>query len=1328
MFDLLPSLRAFQPKYYTGSENRFYLPLLYDLVANARPRLVVVAGAADGQAAMTFCQAIRESRVDARCVIIRRDDPAAPPENDSAWQAVKSFGREMFGDKLSFREGDPSAIADEFDPGAVDLLLVDDCDRGATIRGELQAFRSRLAPAALVLLHGSALQRADPPRNALDALPVERTEFTAGIGLIVARGNSGLANEPPFFDARVHAQLDQLYQLAAERIDAADRAERARRENATLQARQLWIDSVLADRAKAQEIMDHQHRAISRLESDFSVLQQDRAEAQRILDQQASDMLAIRRDRAKAQLIMDMQAEQLRSWTGQASQLQTERDALKAQLRELKQLVKNAKAACRKGGKCFRPPSELRERRPASERFRRELARFRRRIGGYVSPLPPADPNGVGSSVDAVAPDRYAAWIAEHEPDAAALEQQRHTAATLACRPKISLLIPVHNTPANFLDALFESIVSQTYDNWEAGVVDGGSDRAETVQSLARWQENEPRIRVERLARNAGISENTNRALASATGDFVACVDHDDLLAPFALFELASAIASAPAADIFYSDEDRCTEEDKRHSPYFKPEWSPELLCSSMYIGHLTAYRRSLVAELGGFRKRFDLSQDYDLALRATERAREVRHIPHVLYHWREHPASGSAGGKPNARVSNLAALDDAMQRRKLAAEILEYPTANRALLKSARQRRVSVIVPTDSAARAKSCAIELPRRTRYSDWEILIVTNSALAETLAAFANDRVPVRAVRYDKPFNFSEKCNAGAAAASGERLVFLNDDVEALAPDWIENVIEQLENPAVGAVSPKLLYEDGRIQHAGLVTGVRELVGTAFHQWPADSTNYFNMAQVLRDVSAVSGACLAVRRDDFLGVDGFDAVNTAIAHSDVDLCFKLRERGLRCVYTPFAALRHIGHASIGEEERKASERPRVDKASTYLLKQWPQFVIRDPFFTDNMRDWLYADSPTPLRIFAAHAQRRTGSSTDLLFTTHDLSLSGAPMMLLHAAIWCQNNGYFVVLMSPTDGPLREKFEAAGIIVIVDPLVATGHESFVRFARNFDAVVANTIFGAPVITALKGEPPPVLWWIHEGTVGEHYLREDPRLRAALAVADLVCTPSDGAAAVYEPFTSRSIRCLQNAIPDVRDDRADKPRDPKQPIRFLLLGSVEPRKGQDVFLDAISELPAHCNGAAEFELVGRVMDPEFGDRVLPQAAKLRNVRVRGAITHAEALDAIRSADVLVLASRDEALPVSMLEAMSLGKAIICTRVGGVTEFLEDGRNALLVRPEQPKELAGAFLRIIGQPAVAAELGQRARATFEKEFSVERFGRDFEALVHEAIAGASAT
>ncbi|HEY2139716.1 MAG TPA: glycosyltransferase, partial [Chthoniobacterales bacterium] len=877
------------------------------------------------------------------------------------------------------------------------------------------------------------MEREDSPRGAWNEWVGDRPSriFSEGSGIGIALWGK-LAPGSPLLDKLFSStskagEVAETYALAAARIDAFARAQEAEKEVAAFETRQVWLDSLLTDRRKVQEIMDHQARAITSLEQRIQFL----LAAQ---EEQHSHFENLRRDRAKAQLIMDTQHEQLKRLVTQTDAMRAKLESLKAQLKEHKSILSAAKKACRKKGRCFQIETGEKVRRPFGERIARELRRLPRNLGisrnRKTTPIPPAAPSQRAAPSQTA--DRYATWIAEHEPDAVALQKQRQLSREFPTAIKISLLTPVHDTSAAFLEEMFDSVASQTYPNWELCVVDAASNRPETIQTLRRWESRDERIRIERLAENFGIAENTNRALRLANGDFVACLDHDDVLAPFALYEVARAALEARDADIFYSDEDRLNAQGKRHRPFFKPEWDPELLCASMYIGHLSVYRRFLALELDGFRKEFDLSQDYDFALRATERARGIRHIAHVLYHWREHLESGSMGGKPNARRTNLAALADAMRRRNLPAEILEYPTANRARLKIQRWPRVSIIVPTDSPTRAQACLQELPRATKYPDLEIVMVTNSQLAESLKFIETENASIRLVPYDKPFNFSDKCNAGAAEATGERLIFFNDDVETDQPDWIQNLIEPLKNPEIGAVAPKLLYETGRIQHAGLVMGVRGLAGTAFHQRPSDSTEHFNLAQSERDVAALSAACLAMRHDDFRRVGGFDALHTPIAHSDIDLSFKVREAGLRCVYTPYATLRHAGHASIGVEETQhrvqTRTRPR-DKASVFLLKRWAGYTTHDPYFPDNMRDWLHTDSPTPIRMSGRNDPNAViETSGDLLFVSHDLSLSGAPMMLFHAATWCKRHGMFVTMMTPEDGPLREKYEAEGIPVII------------------------------------------------------------------------------------------------------------------------------------------------------------------------------------------------------------------------------------------------------------------------------------------------------------
>ena len=1315
----LPSL-DFQPKFFSRGPSRFHLPFLYDVIASHRPQRVVLLGFGGDELHFAICQAVREQELTTHCLTIRRSRAGENPEEDKAWREAVEESEEFFPELGTLLARDPIAEAAEQADCSVDLLLIDDCDSAATLQKELGGWQPKLAANALVLVHGTLLEREESVHAIWQKFSEGRPayNFEHGIGLgVTSFGAETLPENSPltrlFASAEVRRDLLIAYDIIADRIEAQQRAREAERQKSALQLRQAWLDTLLLDRWKAQEVMDHLGREVTHLREVIDAGGHDPQATTRAFAD-------LRQDRAKAQLIMDAQAEQLKQWVSRS-------EVLKAKIEEQKRTLDAAKNACRKDSKCFRISADgsPKERRSVPERIIREL----RRIPKNLKRLSRVKVPSLGESLaeEEVTIDRYAKWITEHEPNAAGLEAQRVRAATLNVPPKISLLLPIHNTPVAFLDELLTSIATQTYGNFEICAVDGGSSDAATIECLKTWQQKEPRLRVEFLAKNLGIAENTNRALALASGDFIACIDHDDRLPPFALYEVADAIAHNSEGEIFYSDEDRLSTEGERHSPFFKPEWSPEYLLSSMYLGHLTVYRRDLVERVGNFRKEFELSQDYDFALRATEQTGAIFHIPHVLYHWREHSASGSAGGKPEARKTNLAALAAAMERRGLAAEIMEYPTANRARLKIDEWPKVSIVIPTDSTERGSFLVQELPKMTSYPDYEIVIVTNSALAEQLEMVAPKKPVFRFIRYDEPFNFSEKSNRGAQAAIGARLIFFNDDVESGQPDWIQNLIEPLENPEVGAVAPKLLYATGKIQHAGLVTGVRGLVGTACHEWPADSTEYNNFAQSMRNVSALSGACLTMRRDDFFSLGEWDAVNVPTAHSDLDLSFKIREAGLRCVYTPFVTMRHRGHASIGMLEDGA-EIPLRDKVSVFLLKRWPHYACHDPYFPDNMRDWLYADSPTPIRMWARDKAESAAGKPDLLFVSHDLTWSGAPLICFELAKWCKEHGYFVTAMSPEDGPLRRKFIEAGIPLIVDPLIIRDHPSFTQFAREFGCVIANTIFGAPVVHTLKTEGIPHIWWIHEGDVAKHFLHKDADLRAALGLADLIITPDTHSAQLYQPFTNRAIRVLQDGTPDVSVMLPPRAAETRDRVNFLLLGTIEQRKGQQVFLDALQKLPDEVLRKSHFRIVGRPNDVALSAEIETAARDSSYLSYQESVPHEEALILIRDTDVVVSASWDETGPLILMEALALGKPILSTTVGAVAENLSVEEAGLFFPPGSVTALAAAIERLVREPELIERLGEKSRGAYEKYFTFDRFAHGFIELLNEVTGQSSAT
>ncbi|MBD2484145.1 glycosyltransferase [Planktothrix sp. FACHB-1365] len=918
----------------------------------------------------------------------------------------------------------------------------------------------------------------------------------------------------------------------------------------------------------------------------------------------------------------------------------------------------------------------------------------------------------------------YETWIAENEPNAEELACQIQKSKKLAYRPLMSIITPVYNTPTDILKKTIDSVIKQTYDNWQLCLVDGNSTTTGTKEVLQEWNVKEPRIKVKFLGENFGISGNSNKALELAQGEFVALLDHDDELTPFALFEVIKFLNDHPDCDVIYSDEDKIDLEGNRSDPFFKPDWSPELLRSFMYTGHLTVYRHRLVKEVGGFRSEFDFSQDYDLAWRITEISKQIAHIPKVLYHWRIIKGSAAAGDKKFARQSNLAALGSAMKRQGYKAEILKYPTANRAKIKLNEVPLVSLIIPTDNQQVLFDCLNSLLNKTRYSQLEILVVTNSNLSEKVKEQYNGFSFIKTVIFDETFNFSAKCNQGAEKALGEYLLFFNDDVRPIDEDWVESMLEMIQYEGVGDVSPKLIYENGLVQYAGMVTGVRGFVGTAFHQQPHNSTWYFNFVQSTRTVSVLSGACCLVRKSVFLKIGGWDEENTPIMGSDLDFSFKIRELGLRLVYTPFAELNHIGHLSIGAAKKQKKKLLTSDKSDLFLLKRWGKYLSYDPYYTDNMRFFLYYDSPTKYKMYATNNTLVHKSSRDILLVSHDMTWSGASLMLHTLAGCLQKSGYFVTVIAPETGALVQEYQRLNIPVVIDPLVTDSPHKLESLLKNYDLVVANTIVTYSAAIASKKMGKLVIWLIHEGFFGQELAGSNWNVQRAFIEADAIVFPSKQAESRYEKFTKRDnftvihygIQLRQ--INHTTTKRSFPGTSPPQKIRVIQVGSIEPRKGQDTTVKAIQVLPKTLQNVFEFYFVGRTLDKPYCDELLKLTADLENVHWIGEVSPSEALRYISESDVVVCSSRDETGPIFVLEGMYFQKSIISTFVGVVPEVIEHRVNGLLFDIEDDRGLANNMVYLYQNPSLFSKFGELGFAKFEELFTVEKYGSSFTSLI----------
>ena len=521
-------------------------------------------------------------------------------------------------------------------------------------------------------------------------------------------------------------------------------------------------------------------------------------------------------------------------------------------------------------------------------------------------------------------------------------------------KPTFSIIMPTFNTPVPMLQAAIKSVRNQLYPHWELCIADDASTASGTIDALKEIGSSDPRIKVEFRSDNGHISASTNSALSLATGDYICFLDHDDVLSDDALYQLARAV-NDDDYDIIYSDEDKIDEFDIHHDPHFKPDFNYTLLLSYNYICHLMCIKESLVRKVGSFDTAMNGSQDYDFLLRCLENTapNKIKHVPLVLYHWRAHAKSTalSMDSKGYAVVAGQGAIQAHLKRTTDTPTSVDLVPAGYRVTWSlpSSPPLVSIIIPTrDCPGILATCLSGLLNKTAYRNLEIIIVDNGSVeAETFKVFtvASSDPRVKILRHDKPFNYSEVCNLGAKHATGEFLLMLNNDIEIIDEHWLEEMVSQIHRPQVGAVGAKLLYPDGRIQHAGVILGVGGVAGHAHKYLDRASPGYISRAILAQELSACTAACLLVRRDVYEAVGGLNEVDLTVAFNDVDLCLRIRAAGYSIVYTPFATLYHHESLSRGLED-VPSKVLRSHTESAYMRARWSTQLDNDPFYSPNL----------------------------------------------------------------------------------------------------------------------------------------------------------------------------------------------------------------------------------------------------------------------------------------------------------------------------------------------------------------------------------------------
>ncbi len=559
----------------------------------------------------------------------------------------------------------------------------------------------------------------------------------------------------------------------------------------------------------------------------------------------------------------------------------------------------------------------------------------------------------------------YGPWYEAYVPDEQTLEKQRKQKFSQS--PLISIAVPAYKTPGVFLRQMLDSVRAQTYGNWELCIANASPGEEEMGKILREYAKKDPRIRWMDLKENLGISENTNAAFAMAQGEFVGLLDHDDLLAPNALYEVVKAINETKDVDVVYTDEDKVTADLSEHfQPHFKPDFNLDLLRSNNYICHFFVVRRSILAQTGGFRKEFDGAQDHDLIFRCTEQAREIAHVPEILYHWRTHREStaDNPASKMYAYDAGKRAIEAHLARMQVQGTVSHTPDYGFFRVKYPVQGSplVSVIIPNkDETETLRSCIRSLKENTTYKNFEILIIENNSTTKEIFSYYKElsrEENIRIFNWKKEFNYSAINNFGARKARGEYLLFLNNDIQVITPDWMEEMLGVCQREEVGAAGVKLIYPDNTIQHAGCVIGIGGIAGHMFVDMPAERSGYLHKASLLQDMSAVTAACMMIKRSVFQKVKGFTE-ELAVAFNDVDLCLKVRREGYLIVYDPYARLYHMESKTRGAEDSEAKMR-RFQTEIEYMRCHWLDILKKgDPYYNKNLSltKWNYSLKPLP-----------------------------------------------------------------------------------------------------------------------------------------------------------------------------------------------------------------------------------------------------------------------------------------------------------------------------------------------------------------------------------
>jgi glycosyltransferase involved in cell wall biosynthesis len=853
--------------------------------------------------------------------------------------------------------------------------------------------------------------------------------------------------------------------------------------------------------------------------------------------------------------------------------------------------------------------------------------------------------------------DRYDAWLRVNQWNDRA---RNYLISRLeSCQeplPKISVVMPVYNPQVEFLESAIDSVIQQVYQNWELCIADDRSTDPTVVETLQKWAATDSRILLKFREANGNISAATNTAAELATGDIILFLDNDDELTPDALGEVALHFALNPETDFLYSDDDKIDTQKRRFAPQFKPQWSPELLLSYMYLGHLCAVRREIFERIGGLRIGFEGSQDYDFALRATEISRHVAHLPLVLYHWRTAPGSTAVSGaaKPASFAAGQKAIQEALNRRQIKGNVAQPKWAIEENLGIFAQDfpdtgpSVTIIIPTKNQVKLLKACLDSLANTTYKNFQITVIDNeSDDPQTLEYFKQLNCQVLQIENKRGrFSFAAINNRAVEKSDSEYVLFLNNDTEVINPRWLSQMVGYAQISGVGAVGARLLYPDGRIQHAGVIHGLHHgLAGHAFKLMNKENRGYLSQAMVTRNYSAVTAACMLTPRQLFLELGGFDEQNFAVAYNDADYGYRLLEKGYRCVYCPDAELLHKEGTSRGFSDNPMEvatfRRMYAGKNDSFYS---PHLSLEDEYFRIQPRR-LFLKEEGRRKKEEGRRKREEGISAadfgldvvDVIGVSHEEELKVADVGILEVAntsiypvrvLMCSNSLDFTgaplhqyeiavklaaegivkpIVLCVSDGPLRQIYEQQGIEVIIrnSPLehiyqrdaydAAIDGFSEELSKLKVDVIYANTLENFFVVDAAQKSGIPAVWNVHESEPWQTYFN---RFGSEIAARALECFRfpykvifvADATRDRYLPLNSHhNFTAIHNGLDLSKLDSSENRESARksldvsdEEVAILLLGTVCERKGQHDLVKALSLLPEKWHNRIKCFIVG--------------------------------------------------------------------------------------------------------------------------------------------------